>query len=72
MLPHSVEKNTSNIIIITYLPACFFSHPCHLRPLMTRCLQVYEDWDSYKVNDMLEVYGVLSVSPALSALADEK
>lgn len=39
---------------------------------MTRCLQVYEDWDSYKVNDTLEVYGVLSVSPALSALADAK
>lgn len=33
---------------------------------------MYEDWDSYKVNDMLEVYGVLSVSPALSALADHK
>uniref|UniRef100_A0A8C6SD45 Mini-chromosome maintenance complex-binding protein n=1 Tax=Neogobius melanostomus TaxID=47308 RepID=A0A8C6SD45_9GOBI len=37
------------------------------------CLvKVYEDWDKFKVNDMLEVYGVLSVSPALSALADEK
>ncbi|XP_075875232.1 mini-chromosome maintenance complex-binding protein [Nelusetta ayraudi] len=37
------------------------------------CLvKVYEDWDSYKVNDTLEVYGVLSVSPALSALAHEK
>lgn len=37
------------------------------------CLvKVYEDWDKYKVNDMLEVFGVLSVSPALSALADEK
>ncbi|XP_076747999.1 mini-chromosome maintenance complex-binding protein isoform X1 [Maylandia zebra] len=37
------------------------------------CLvKVYEDWDSFKLNDMLEVYGILSVSPALSALADEK
>lgn len=37
------------------------------------CLvKVYEDWDSFKLNDMLEVYGILSVSPALSALAGEK
>uniref|UniRef100_A0A3Q2CGN7 Mini-chromosome maintenance complex-binding protein n=1 Tax=Cyprinodon variegatus TaxID=28743 RepID=A0A3Q2CGN7_CYPVA len=37
------------------------------------CLvKVYEDWDSFKLNDTLEVYGVLSVSPALSALAEEK
>ncbi|KAM3863162.1 mini-chromosome maintenance complex-binding protein [Diretmus argenteus] len=37
------------------------------------CLvKVYEDWDSFKLNNMLEVYGILSVSPALSALADEK
>ncbi|XP_072247473.1 mini-chromosome maintenance complex-binding protein [Leuresthes tenuis] len=37
------------------------------------CLvKVYEEWDSFKLNDTLEVYGILSVSPALSALADEK
>ncbi|KAM4607884.1 mini-chromosome maintenance complex-binding protein [Polymixia lowei] len=37
------------------------------------CLvKVYEQWDSFKLNDTLEVYGVLSVSPALSALAEEK
>ncbi|XP_055083153.1 mini-chromosome maintenance complex-binding protein [Periophthalmus magnuspinnatus] len=37
------------------------------------CLvKVYEDWDKFKVNDILEVYGILSVSPALSALADER
>uniref|UniRef100_A0AAQ5XNC6 Mini-chromosome maintenance complex-binding protein n=1 Tax=Amphiprion ocellaris TaxID=80972 RepID=A0AAQ5XNC6_AMPOC len=37
------------------------------------CLvKVYEDWDRFKLNDTLEVYGILSVSPALSALADEK
>ncbi|XP_034465077.1 mini-chromosome maintenance complex-binding protein [Hippoglossus hippoglossus] len=37
------------------------------------CLvKVYEDWDSFKLNDILEVYGILSVSPALSALADQK
>uniref|UniRef100_A0A8P4GDF7 Mini-chromosome maintenance complex-binding protein n=1 Tax=Dicentrarchus labrax TaxID=13489 RepID=A0A8P4GDF7_DICLA len=37
------------------------------------CLvKVYENWDNFKLNDTLEVYGILSVSPALSALADEK
>uniref|UniRef100_A0A7N6AQ28 Mini-chromosome maintenance complex-binding protein n=1 Tax=Anabas testudineus TaxID=64144 RepID=A0A7N6AQ28_ANATE len=37
------------------------------------CLvKVYDDWDSFKLNDTLEVFGILSVSPALSALADEK
>uniref|UniRef100_A0A1A8JLG5 Mini-chromosome maintenance complex-binding protein n=1 Tax=Nothobranchius kuhntae TaxID=321403 RepID=A0A1A8JLG5_NOTKU len=37
------------------------------------CLvKVYENWDGFKLNDTLEVYGILSVSPALSALADEK
>ncbi|TMS04444.1 Mini-chromosome maintenance complex-binding protein [Larimichthys crocea] len=37
------------------------------------CLvKVYEDWESFKLNDLLEVYGILSVNPALSALADEK
>ncbi|XP_023281706.1 mini-chromosome maintenance complex-binding protein [Seriola lalandi dorsalis] len=37
------------------------------------CLvKVYKDWDNFKLNDTLEVFGILSVSPALSALADEK
>ncbi|XP_014847785.1 PREDICTED: mini-chromosome maintenance complex-binding protein [Poecilia mexicana] len=37
------------------------------------CLvKVYEDWDRFKLNDTLQVFGILSVSPALSALADEK
>ncbi|XP_076025419.1 mini-chromosome maintenance complex-binding protein [Genypterus blacodes] len=37
------------------------------------CLvKVYEQWDSFKLNDTLEIFGILSVSPALSALADEK
>nr|XP_055027197.1 mini-chromosome maintenance complex-binding protein isoform X1 [Misgurnus anguillicaudatus] len=37
------------------------------------CLvKVYEDWDSFKLNDMLEVYGILSVDPALSVIADER
>ncbi|KAF3842359.1 hypothetical protein F7725_024310 [Dissostichus mawsoni] len=37
------------------------------------CLvKVYAEWDGFKLNDTLEVYGILSVSPALSALADEK
>ncbi|CAL8358002.1 unnamed protein product [Boreogadus saida] len=36
------------------------------------CLvKVYADWDSFKLNDTLEVYGILSVSPALSALSDQ-
>ncbi|XP_034754577.1 mini-chromosome maintenance complex-binding protein [Etheostoma cragini] len=37
------------------------------------CLvKVYENWDGFKLNDTLEVFGILSVSPALSALADKK
>lgn len=36
------------------------------------CWQVYEEWDGFKLNDTLEIFGILSVSPALSALADEK
>ncbi|TRZ04004.1 hypothetical protein DNTS_001158 [Danionella cerebrum] len=37
------------------------------------CLvKVYEDWDRFKVNDVLEVYGILSVDPALSGVVDEK
>uniref|UniRef100_A0A8C5A2P5 Mini-chromosome maintenance complex-binding protein n=1 Tax=Gadus morhua TaxID=8049 RepID=A0A8C5A2P5_GADMO len=36
------------------------------------CLvKVYADWDSFKLNDTMEVYGILSVSPALSALSDQ-
>lgn len=41
-------------------------------PTEVALVQVYEDWERFKVNDTLEVYGILSVSPALSALADEK
>ncbi|XP_061818098.1 mini-chromosome maintenance complex-binding protein [Nerophis lumbriciformis] len=37
------------------------------------CLvKVYEDWDSFKLNETIEVYGILSVSPALSALAEDR
>lgn len=37
------------------------------------CLvKVYENWDGFKLNETLEVFGILSVSPALSVLADEK
>ncbi|XP_051945366.1 mini-chromosome maintenance complex-binding protein isoform X2 [Xyrauchen texanus] len=37
------------------------------------CLvKVYEDWDRFKLNDMLEVFGILSVDPALSVIADER
>ncbi|KTG44829.1 hypothetical protein cypCar_00013327 [Cyprinus carpio] len=37
------------------------------------CLvKVYENWDSFKLNDMLEVFGILSVDPALSVIADER
>ncbi|KAL6101481.1 mcmbp [Pungitius sinensis] len=34
-------------------------------------LKVYDDWDSFKLNDTIEVFGILSVSPALGALGDE-
>ncbi|XP_051504614.1 mini-chromosome maintenance complex-binding protein-like isoform X1 [Myxocyprinus asiaticus] len=37
------------------------------------CLvKVYEEWDSFKLNEMLEVFGILSVDPALSMIADER
>ncbi|MCJ8730498.1 hypothetical protein PDJAM_G00185170 [Pangasius djambal] len=37
------------------------------------CLvKVYNEWDSFKLNDMLEVFGILSVDPALSLLAEDK
>ncbi|XP_061140415.1 mini-chromosome maintenance complex-binding protein [Syngnathus typhle] len=35
-------------------------------------IKIYEDWEGFKVNDTLEVYGILSVSPALSTLAEDK
>ncbi|XP_061545683.1 mini-chromosome maintenance complex-binding protein isoform X1 [Phycodurus eques] len=35
-------------------------------------MKVYEDWERFKLNDTLEVYGILSVSPALTALAEDK
>ncbi|NXD65828.1 MCMBP protein, partial [Eolophus roseicapillus] len=34
--------------------------------------QVYESWDSFKVNDVLEVYGILSVDPVLSIVNSEE
>lgn len=36
------------------------------------CSQVYSEWDSFKLNDMLEVFGILSVDPVLSLVADDK
>ncbi|XP_053306311.1 mini-chromosome maintenance complex-binding protein [Spea bombifrons] len=37
------------------------------------CLvKVYEDSDAFKVNDVIEVYGVLSVDPALSAVNEDR
>uniref|UniRef100_A0A8C5LEL7 Mini-chromosome maintenance complex-binding protein n=1 Tax=Jaculus jaculus TaxID=51337 RepID=A0A8C5LEL7_JACJA len=37
------------------------------------CLvKVYEDWECFKVNDVLELYGVLSVDPILSILNNEE
>ncbi|MEE6486655.1 hypothetical protein FKM82_014659 [Ascaphus truei] len=37
------------------------------------CLvKVYENWDSFKVNDVLEVYGILSVEPVLSTRNEER
>ncbi|CAH2323274.1 mini-chromosome maintenance complex-binding [Pelobates cultripes] len=36
------------------------------------CLvKVYETWNSFKVNDIIEVYGVLSVDPLLSTISDD-
>lgn len=34
--------------------------------------QVYEDWDCFKVNDVLELYGILSVEPVPSALSNDE
>ncbi|OXB82592.1 UNVERIFIED_CONTAM: hypothetical protein H355_005847 [Colinus virginianus] len=37
------------------------------------CLvKVYESWDTFKVNDVLEVYGILSVDPVLSIVSNEE
>ncbi|KFV62861.1 Mini-chromosome maintenance complex-binding protein, partial [Dryobates pubescens] len=37
------------------------------------CLvKVYESWDSFKVNDVLEVYGILSVDPVLSIVNNDE
>ncbi|XP_029416601.1 mini-chromosome maintenance complex-binding protein isoform X3 [Nannospalax galili] len=37
------------------------------------CLvKVYEDWECFKVNDVLELYGVLSVDPVLSTLNNDE
>uniref|UniRef100_H3AJW8 Mini-chromosome maintenance complex-binding protein n=1 Tax=Latimeria chalumnae TaxID=7897 RepID=H3AJW8_LATCH len=37
------------------------------------CLvKVYENWEGFKVNDILEVYGVLSVDPALSVMNEDR
>ncbi|KAK6328903.1 hypothetical protein J4Q44_G00008810 [Coregonus suidteri] len=34
--------------------------------------EVYEDLDCFKLNDTLEVYGIISVNPVLSLLGEEK
>ncbi|NXU55564.1 MCMBP protein, partial [Turnix velox] len=37
------------------------------------CLvKVYESWENFKVNDVLEVYGILSVDPVLSIMNNEE
>ncbi|XP_042560954.1 mini-chromosome maintenance complex-binding protein isoform X2 [Clupea harengus] len=37
------------------------------------CLvKVYEDWESFKLNDTIEVFGILSVDPALGGVSEEK
>ncbi|XP_069608766.1 mini-chromosome maintenance complex-binding protein isoform X3 [Ranitomeya imitator] len=37
------------------------------------CLvKVYENWENYKVNDVLDVYGILSVEPVLSILNEDR
>ncbi|XP_040293082.1 mini-chromosome maintenance complex-binding protein [Bufo bufo] len=48
----------------------YFPLPGEMGPA---CLvKVYENWESFKVNDVLEVYGVLSVEPALSVLNEDR
>uniref|UniRef100_A0A663EEU8 Mini-chromosome maintenance complex-binding protein n=1 Tax=Aquila chrysaetos chrysaetos TaxID=223781 RepID=A0A663EEU8_AQUCH len=46
----------------------------HLPPyfIIFSLWQVYESWDSFKVNDVLEVYGILSVDPVLSIVNNEE
>ncbi|XP_048863655.1 mini-chromosome maintenance complex-binding protein [Brienomyrus brachyistius] len=54
--PHSLELN--------------FPLPGEMGPA---CLvKVYEEWEKFKVNDVLEVYGILSVDPLLSVIAEER
>ncbi|NXS62792.1 MCMBP protein, partial [Brachypteracias leptosomus] len=37
------------------------------------CLvKIYESWESFKVNDVLEVYGILSVDPVLSIVNNDE
>ncbi|KAL2083636.1 hypothetical protein ACEWY4_021409 [Coilia grayii] len=37
------------------------------------CLvKVYDEWEGFKLNDTLEVFGILSVDPALSGVGEEK
>lgn len=33
---------------------------------------MYEDWESFKLNDTIEVFGILSVDPALGGVSEEK
>uniref|UniRef100_UPI00358FA7D1 mini-chromosome maintenance complex-binding protein isoform X2 n=1 Tax=Myxine glutinosa TaxID=7769 RepID=UPI00358FA7D1 len=36
------------------------------------CLvKVYDNWDAFKVNDVVELFGILSMDPAMSLLEDE-
>lgn len=55
--------------------SCFSAvlHLAHLPLHFVFCLgQVYENWESFKVNDVLEVFGVLSVDPVLSIVNSEE
>lgn len=60
--------------ILSFLCLCFSAvlHLTHLPLGFIVCLgQVYESWESFKVNDVLEVFGVLSVDPVLSIVNSE-
>lgn len=60
--------------ILSFLCLCFSAvlHLTHLPLGFIFCLgQVYESWESFKVNDVLEVFGVLSVDPVLSIVNSE-
>lgn len=66
-----IKSNTADICIVLEL---VFDSMLSMKLLtLLPCLgQVYESWDTFKVNDVLEVYGILSVDPVLSIVNNEE